>query len=84
MADAVRREMRRAGWGAKRSGFRDWAAALGRELDCECSAKRTERCGCGGGAESSDADLNLGRGSSKLGVRRRLYAALPEELDARE
>lgn len=83
MADAVRREMRRAGWGAKRSESRVEGVAAGRELDCGFSAKRTERCGCCG-AESTDDDRKRGRASSKLGVRLRLYAALPDELDARE
>jgi len=41
-AEAVRREMRRAGWGSKSSGLRVRERARGPESDCE-SAKRTRR-----------------------------------------
>lgn len=68
MADAVRREIRRAGCaGRGRGGL----------------SKRT-RGGGGCAVESKDEDGGRGRRSSKFGVRRKLYAALPEELDARE
>ena len=46
IADAVRREMRRAGWGSKREGSRDWDAARGRGAGREPSEKRTRRCCC--------------------------------------
>lgn len=73
MALAVRREMRRAGWGARRSGFGDCEVEPGRGA---CSLNLTTR----GGGRAGSTD----RGRSKLGVRRRLGAALAVELEARE
>jgi hypothetical protein len=76
IADAVRREMRRAACGSNSSGLRESERARGRKVEGESSVKRTARCCCWAG--STDC------ARSKFGVRRRLYAALPEELDARE
>lgn len=79
IADAVRREMRRAGWGVKSSGWRarsDWRKRAG-------VSKRTRVEGCGAG-ESTEEARGRGVKRSKLGVRRRLNAVLLDELDARE
>jgi hypothetical protein len=77
MAEAVRREMRSAGWGAKSSELRDCGSAC----DGRGVSKRT-REGCAG--DSTDVDRARERGSSRFGVRRSVCAALPDELDARE
>jgi hypothetical protein len=71
MAEAVRLEMRRAGWGSNSSGLRVRERARRTGSAWVLAAKRTARGCCG----STD------RGRSKFGVRRRL---VPEELDARE
>lgn len=80
MADAVRREIRRAGWGAKSSGARD-----GRPCRGWAGLSKRTRGSCDAALESTEADVARGRDSwSNLGVRRKLYAALPDELEARE
>lgn len=78
MADAVRREMRRAGWGSNRWASRPWVKerARGRVVDGDWGANLTERCCCWVGS------TDLAR--SKLGVRRRVGVTLREELELRE
>jgi hypothetical protein len=76
MADAVRREMRRAGCGSERVGSRDWDCARGRGAGREPSEKRTRRWCCWLGSTERARWC-----CSKLGVRRKLW---PEELETRE
>jgi hypothetical protein len=79
IAEAVRREMRSAGCGSKRVGSRDWEAARAWAAGREPSEKRTRRACCWPGSTERARWC-----CSKLGVRRKLCAALPEELETRE
>jgi hypothetical protein len=67
MADAVRREMRRAGCGSNSSGLRESERARGRYVDGSSCSNRTRRCCC---CCSCTGSTDCAR--SKFGARRRL------------